>query len=767
MDSVNHTSYDSLAWNQNAFNRFNDASQDVGATSLFNDIPGGSIAPPTTTPPHRFECDMPDYASLHHSMPRVIADGGGGFGASDALCAVPNTPTSSSSNNNNPNNIFLNYRDNFRMFNNDGDDAIFALSNDNNSSAAQARSNGGNNNRQHHHHHNNNSNSNRRQRRVHAVSKPNNNNHHNNSSSADDQTLTSVSGGSGGSNPRHSPSTHSDVSSSNQNREHSMQNMNMNMNMPMAMNPMMMMNGMMGMNPMMSMNPLLMNQMMMMMQSMMGMGNNMGGGGSMHALNNNGNNNSMMNVSQMKAMMASLKQQLEQQQQSMPDTNFNAAAVHQAPQPPQTTLPPLQQQQQQAPHVNMYAEAKPFAANHGNPCMSHGDKSTFSLPLPLTFPPAVPTVPEAVDAVEPRSNDHIDHETRSDTRLPQFLPEISFVDSVHMDACEQNSNDVDEDDDLAQVEHRDHDDEEDSDDDDDEDDDDDLSFKSDVDVGNCTKNRKKSTSLNSACSSNGYTGKKRGLSEYEANNDDAALHDELCGGDEYDEFVENEHYPEVGIRATSTVQLAKELFVSAAAAAEDNPALQLQIAQEMLLRAIEQIAEHRWIHEKYQIDADNVRYLCFLDESLRVPREFEQVKPKRGRPPKNKKQKLDSDRNMQEWNQDATHDKIYRVNFQIIFEYGIAESVRHEIIQCMKIDLNPTSLSMLLSHVLAAKVSLTGNVQSYSLYAVDADKLKVYEKYEREEEVRKKKKREREQRRRESKKKEGKKINTTTSKKKK
>lgn len=39
------------------------------------------------------------------------------------------------------------------------------------------------------------------------------------------------------------------------------------------------------------------------------------------------------------------------------------------------------------------------------------------------------------------------------------------------------------------------------------------------------------------------------------------------------------------------------------------------------------------------------------------------------------------------------------------------------------------------------------------VYAVDADKLKEYEKYERDEEARKKKKREREQKRRENKKK--------------
>merc|ERR1712228_862486 len=128
--------------------------------------------------------------------------------------------------------------------------------------------------------------------------------------------------------------------------------------------------------------------------------------------------------------------------------------------------------------------------------------------------------------------------------------------------------------------------------------------------------------------------------------------------------------------------------------------------------------------------------------------------PKRGRPPKNKKQKIDdNNKNMKEYNADINNDKIYRINFQIIFELEIPENIRHEIIQNIKIDLNQNSLSLLLTEVLAVNVEITQNVQSYSLYAVDADKLKEYEKYERDEEARKKKKREREQKRRANKKK--------------
>lgn len=254
---------------------------------------------------------------------------------------------------------------------------------------------------------------------------------------------------------------------------------------------------------------------------------------------------------------------------------------------------------------------------------------------------------------------------------------------------------------------------------------------------------------------NNYTGK-RGLSDYAANNDDSALflhlddnHDEngLNDVDYVETGCDGEQYPEIGVRATTTIEFSKEFFLSA-------PDEHFYIAQDILLQAVKRISQHRWIHEKYKITNDNIRYNVFINEELNIPKAFEQIKPKRGRPPKNKKQKVDNNnKNMKEWNRKPENDKIYRANIQIIFEYGIPEHIRHEIIQCIKIDLNQNSLSLLLTNVLSAKVDVTQKVQSYSLYAVDADKLKEYEKYERDEEARKKKKREREQKRRENKKK--------------
>jgi len=243
-------------------------------------------------------------------------------------------------------------------------------------------------------------------------------------------------------------------------------------------------------------------------------------------------------------------------------------------------------------------------------------------------------------------------------------------------------------------------------------------------------------------------GRKRPLKEFVGNNNDDALYaeDGSDGGGEEEE-VEEEKYPEVGVRATATIQVAKEVFV-------DHQAMHRGIAREMMLEGLRQIAEYRWIHEKYDIDKGTVRYLVFLDEDLKIPIEFEEIKPKRGRPPKHKKARTNEDgKDMKEYNEDPKHDKLYRLNFQIIFEHGVPEQERMEIVQCIKIDLNPASLSMLLSTVLSAKIGVTGRVQAYSLYAVEAGKLKEYERYETEEEARKKKKREREQKRRESKKK--------------
>lgn len=239
--------------------------------------------------------------------------------------------------------------------------------------------------------------------------------------------------------------------------------------------------------------------------------------------------------------------------------------------------------------------------------------------------------------------------------------------------------------------------------------------------------------------------RKRALAEFVSGNNDDELYpeDESVGEEEDDE-----KYPEVGVRATATIQVEKDVF-------EGHHSMHRNLARQMVLEGLRHIAEHRWIHEKYDIDGEAVRYLVFLDEDLKIPLEFEETKPKRGRPPKHKKARTNENgKDMKEYNEDPEHDKLYRLNFQIIFEREVEEEVRSEIVQNMKIDLNQTSLSMLLSRVLSVRIDITERVQAYSLYAVEAGKLKEYEKYETEEEARKKKKREREQKRRENKKKE-------------
>merc|ERR1712130_256421 len=95
---------------------------------------------------------------------------------------------------------------------------------------------------------------------------------------------------------------------------------------------------------------------------------------------------------------------------------------------------------------------------------------------------------------------------------------------------------------------------------------------------------------------------------------------------------------------------------------------------------------------------------------------------------------------------------IYRFNFQLIFKNNVPQQQIREIIQCIKIDLNQNSLSLLLTNVISAKVDIMKKVYSYSMYGVNGIQLREYEKYEQEEELRKSKKRKREQLRRAKKK---------------
>eukprot|EP00486_Rosalina_sp_Unknown_P015390 CAMPEP_0201594726 /NCGR_PEP_ID=MMETSP0190_2-20130828/191951_1 /ASSEMBLY_ACC=CAM_ASM_000263 /TAXON_ID=37353 /ORGANISM="Rosalina sp." /LENGTH=350 /DNA_ID=CAMNT_0048054443 /DNA_START=1666 /DNA_END=2715 /DNA_ORIENTATION=+ len=82
---------------------------------------------------------------------------------------------------------------------------------------------------------------------------------------------------------------------------------------------------------------------------------------------------------------------------------------------------------------------------------------------------------------------------------------------------------------------------------------------------------------------------KRGLDNYTLN-DDSALSQDYNDQDmaQYGEYgVDGEYYPEVGVRATTTIELSKDLFVG-------HNDMHLKIAQDMLLRAIKRIAEFRW-----------------------------------------------------------------------------------------------------------------------------------------------------------------------------
>mmetsp|Transcript_20988 Transcript_20988/g.33512 ORF Transcript_20988/g.33512 Transcript_20988/m.33512 type:complete len:795 (-) Transcript_20988:350-2734(-) len=782
MDPINNTPYDSHAWNMNEYNHFDDGSGEVGGSTYqpepfkfnladddtqfglpplsreyranhhYHPLPPNHqfpvIDPPpfpattTTTAPRggapeaatastsistsTSTTSSSDYHSSH-SMPRVITDGG--FAdpfRSGSSHTFPPTPTPSQyratkhmvdDNKNSKHN--LNYLDSHLP--------IISHERESRSMYAAATA-------EPHHvftHAHNDRNSNRNNG-LHA--------HHKHSqfmtmppintdqgSLTDEHTLVSTSNSrqspSNSASPKHGPmsqsqSTHA-LNANNSSNQNVMPPMNM------AMNPMMAMNGMhdamnpmnMNMNPMMNMmNMMKMNQMlnhpmmnMMNMMSMMGMNMNPMMMNQMKAMMNNNmngttnsNNNEMYSgCANQPAPKSSHKQKTHEP--AMPGSSVN---VIESSNSAKQSVPDLPAIQSAVPTIS--------------------DENNVPLNVINVSPPAIPqNAATRSETKTERKSNHEEDEEQDD---------------------EDDDDDDDEDDDYARTEDEEDDDEE----------DDDLSDHVEV---SSNRKRRKSVYLNASRNSNNARNKqknqqkgkkkyngKRGLGDFMANNDDAALSMEPSYG-EYG--VDGEYYPEVGIRATTTVQLSKTLF------AGQSADLYLSIAQEMLLRAVRQIAEYRWMHEKYRITQENIRYVCFLNEELKIPKEFEQRKPKRGRPPKHKKPKVDelALKDMREWNMNASNDKIYRVNFQIIFEYGISEQIRHEIVQCIKIDLNQNSLSLLFSNVLSAKVAITDNVQSYSLYAVDAAKLKEYEKYEREEEARKKKKREREQKRRESKKK--------------
>ena len=116
--------------------------------------------------------------------------------------------------------------------------------------------------------------------------------------------------------------------------------------------------------------------------------------------------------------------------------------------------------------------------------------------------------------------------------------------------------------------------------------------------------------------------KKRQLNEYMGNDND--------DDDDYNENISNddvnaeEEYPKVGVRATTTIKMSKDLFSGC-------NSFHFEITQEILCRAIQRISEFRWVHSKYNVQQEDVKYLVFIDEDLSVPKEFIDNKPKRGR----------------------------------------------------------------------------------------------------------------------------------------
>eukprot|EP01084_Bolivina_argentea_P194461 333648_1 len=96
----------------------------------------------------------------------------------------------------------------------------------------------------------------------------------------------------------------------------------------------------------------------------------------------------------------------------------------------------------------------------------------------------------------------------------------------------------------------------------------------------------------------------------------------------YNDLESDGYYPQIS--------LSKKLFIG-------YNKYHFDISREILLAAIKRITEYRWIHNKYNINIEkDIKYLLFISENINyLPKEFQQNKPKRGRPPKNKKQKLD------------------------------------------------------------------------------------------------------------------------------
>jgi len=217
-------------------------------------------------------------------------------------------------------------------------------------------------------------------------------------------------------------------------------------------------------------------------------------------------------------------------------------------------------------------------------------------------------------------------------------------------------------------------------------------------------------------------------------------------------------YPMVGVQAKGVIRLSKHFFT-----AHDND-IHREMATAIVSAGLRRIAEHRWLSTQC-VQLNQATYALTLSEDIALPAamDLRPKKAKRGRPHKHKKRRVEAsveggegegDGGVKAWNLKSGSDKVYKVEFGVVFGYKVDEEARKEMATCMLVDLNRSSLSMLFAHVVGAEVEVMGDVEAHKMYAVDAVELREYEQYERDEEERKRKKREREQRRRESKKKE-------------
>ena len=165
----------------------------------------------------------------------------------------------------------------------------------------------------------------------------------------------------------------------------------------------------------------------------------------------------------------------------------------------------------------------------------------------------------------------------------------------------------------------------------------------------------------------------------------------------------------IGVRFSATMCLPKSLFTN-------KNKSNIITAKEILLKAIKRITSDRWIPSDSLL---NIRYLIDISQDISLPKQFKKKKSKRGLPRKNKKEKSNENNKKEtaNHNNNILNDKIYRVNYELIFNINdIDLNMRHkniinDIIVNISIDLNQYALSMLLCLILGETVKITEKVE--------------------------------------------------------